>query len=392
MKLILGIETSCDETAAAVIADGHEIRSNVVASQVDLHRRYGGVFPEMASRQHVMAIHPVVERAMHDAAAVWDDLTAVAVTYGPGLSGSLLVGVNYAKGLAFGRGLPLIGVNHLEAHIATNWLDVSQPAESYDLDRRRVLGEGSRLAEPLQATLPLPPVGDLPPAGHRLCLIVSGGHTELLLMQDYGVYERLGGTLDDAVGEAFDKVARLLNLEYPGGPAIQRIAEQGNPTAFSFPRARTDRAYDFSFSGLKTAVLRAVQKYEPDVHRPSDKVSGAGTGPRSGVQGPPSQLHPKTTADLAASFQVAIVDALVEKTSRAAREYGVGGVLMAGGVAANRLLRERMRGALDVPLAMPPVALATDNATGVGVAGYWALQQGRTDNWDLDVVPNLKLT
>ena len=383
MTLILGIETSCDETAAAVIADGHEIRSDVVASQADLHRQYGGVFPEMASRQHILSIHPVIERAMCDALAEWDDLAAVAVTYGPGLAGSLVVGVNVAKGLAYGRGLPLIGINHLEAHIATNWLDVSIQGMYADPSAADPGSSGAwpgQMAAPteagkesLQAEFPL------------LCLVVSGGHTELTLMQDYGVYQRLGSTLDDAAGEAFDKVARLLNLEYPGGPAIQRIAEQGNPVAFSFPRARLDRSYDFSFSGLKTAVLRAVQKYEPDLHRPGDKTPGVGAG------WPAQALHPKTAADMAASFQAAVVDVLVEKTSRAASEYKVKGVLMAGGVAANRLLRERMRNTLAVPLRMPPVALATDNATGVGVAGYWALKQGRTDDWDLDVVPSLKL-
>jgi N6-L-threonylcarbamoyladenine synthase len=359
MTLVLGVETSCDETAAAVIADGVKIRSNVVASQIDLHRQYGGVFPEMASRQHIKAITPVIEQAMQDAGVGWDDLSAIAVTHGPGLAGSLLVGVNVAKGLAYGRGLPLIGVNHLEAHIATNWLDISAPA-----DRASSAG--------FQAAFPL------------LCLIVSGGHTDLTLMQDYGQYHRLGGTIDDAAGEAFDKVARLLGLGYPGGPAIQRAAESGDPTAFPFPRARLDRSYDFSFSGLKTAVLRTVQKYEPDIRRLGDVVPPQGQT-QSGA------LHPQVVADLAASFQASVVDVLVQKTSRAAQEYEVGGVLMAGGVAANRPLRERMRAALSAPLRMPPIALATDNAAGVGVVGCWALQQGDLADWDLDVVPRLKL-
>ena len=380
MTLILGIETSCDETAAAVIADGHEIRSNIVASQVELHRRYGGVFPEMASRQHIRAIPPVIEQTMAEAQAAWTDLAAVAVTHGPGLAGSLLVGVNAAKGLAYGLGLPLIGVNHLEAHIATNWLDEAAEASRPPLpDLSGSQGSLSRGGSAV--TLPLPePLP--PPQFPVLCLLASGGHTELTLMHDYGVYHRLGGTIDDAVGEVFDKVARMLGLEYPGGPAIQRVAEPGNPAAFSFPRARVDGPYDFSFSGLKTAVLRAVQRYEPDLKRPSDRV---GSGQRLA-------LHPKTVADLAASFQVAAVDALVEKTARAAAEYRVNEVLMAGGVAANRLLRERLRHALQVPLRMPPVSLATDNATGVGVAGYWAFQQGRVSGWDLDVIPNLKLS
>ncbi len=357
MTLILGIETSCDETAAAVIADGREIRSNVVASQVDLHRRYGGVFPEMASRQHVRAIVPVIEQALADARTTFAELTAIAVTYGPGLVGSLLVGVNAAKGLAYGRGLPLIGVNHLEAHIATNWLAVPT-------------AEGNAKAPLSMDKDPFP----------LLCLIVSGGHTDLILMHGYGVYERLGGTIDDAAGEAFDKAARLLGLSYPGGPAIQRAAQGGNAAAFAFPRARTEGRYDFSFSGLKTAVLRAVQKYDPGLHRPAD-----------GLTDERRRLPRKVVADLAASFQAAVVDALVEKTARAAAEYKVGGVLMAGGVAANRPLRRKMRSALDVPLHMPPIALATDNATGVGVAGHWAWTRGRTDEWDLDVVPRLKL-
>lgn len=354
MTLVLGIETSCDETAAALIADGREIRSSVVASQVDLHRQYGGVFPEMASRQHVIAVMPVIEQAMREAEAGWDDLDAIAVTYGPGLSGSLLVGVNVAKGLAFGRHLPLIGVNHLEAHIATNWLDVSHE-ETPSLD------------------FPL------------LCLIVSGGHTELVLMADFCVYQRLGGTIDDAAGEAFDKAARMLGLGYPGGPAIQRAAEGGNLTAFPFPRARLDHPYDFSFSGLKTALLRTVQKYDPELQRPADRVPAA--------DGTPSEIPipPHIVANIAASFQSTIVGTLVEKTSRAAAEHGAKGVLLAGGVAANRLLRERMAETLAVPLHLPPISLATDNATGVGVVGCWALERGRTDGWDLDVVPNLKL-
>jgi N6-L-threonylcarbamoyladenine synthase len=270
------------------------------------------------------------------------------------LAGSLLVGVNVAKGLAYGCGLPLIGVNHLEAHIATNWLSVS-PASDL-LSKSKVF--------------PL------------LCLIVSGGHTSLILMRGLGQYERLGSTVDDAAGEAFDKVARLLGLGYPGGPVVQRTAADGDPEAFAFTHARLSRDYDFSFSGLKTAVLRAVQQYDPGVRRPSDKR----TGSRS-----ERKLRPKTVADLAASFQTTVVETLVEKTVRAAAEHEVRAVLMAGGVAANGPLRQAMREALSVPLGMPPIALATDNATGVGVAGHWALQRGEFSGWDLDVVPRLKL-
>jgi N6-L-threonylcarbamoyladenine synthase len=363
MTLVLGIETSCDETAAAVIAGGTEIRSNVVASQVDLHRQYGGVFPEMASRQHVKAIVPVVDTAMAEAEVGWEDLDAIAVTHGPGLAGSLLVGVNVAKGLAYGSGLPLIGVNHLEAHIATNWLTVSPVHE--------LLANGDD-AFPL------------------LCLVVSGGHTSLILMRGLGRYEHLGSTVDDAAGEAFDKVARLLDLGYPGGPVVQRTAQDGDPAAFAFTRARLDRDYDFSFSGLKTAVLRAVQQYDPDLRRPSDKRPGAEQREKGGSRSE-RKLRPKTVADLAASFQSTVVETLVDKTQRAAVEYEVRSVLMAGGVAANGPLREAMREALSVPLGMPPIALATDNATGVGVVGYWALQRGEVAGWDLDVIPRLKL-
>jgi N6-L-threonylcarbamoyladenine synthase len=365
MDLVLGIETSCDETAAAVIADGRRICSNVVASQIDLHRQYGGVFPEMASRQHVKTIMPVIDRAMEEAQVTWDNLSAIAVTYGPGLAGSLLVGVNVAKGLAYGRRIPLIGVNHLEAHVATNWLEL--PAKGSPAEQQRSSDPA------FQADFP------------QLCLIVSGGHTDLILMSDYGQYRRLGGTIDDAAGEAFDKVARLLGLGYPGGPEIQRAAERGDPTAFPFPRARLDRNEDFSFSGLKTAVLRAVQGYQPDIHRPGDKVPG-GDGAHTG-----RKLHPRVVADMAASFQASVVDVLVEKTAYAAVEHEAKGVLMAGGVAANRPLREKMGQTLSVPLRMPPVSLATDNATGVGVAGFWAAQRGHTSGWDLDVVPGLKL-
>ena len=356
MTLVLGIETSCDETAAAVIEDGHAICSNVVASQVELHQSYGGIFPEMASRQHMTAILPVIEQAMDDAEIEWQQLDAIAVTNGPGLSGSLLVGVNAAKGLAFGHKLPLIGVNHIEAHIATNWLDVAAP-------RRR-----SR-----KPKFPL------------LCLVVSGGHTELILMHNYGKYERLGSTLDDAAGEAFDKAARMLNLGYPGGPAIQRAAENGDPAAFSFTRARPDGRYDFSFSGLKTALLRAVQQYDAHIERPADRLSEQATGQ------PPSALTPETAADLAASFQAAVVDMLVDKTCQAATDQQVKGVLLAGGVAANKALRERLAASLDIPLRMPPISLATDNATGVGVAGSWSLKRGHTSGWDLDVIPRLEL-
>lgn len=351
---ILGIETSCDETAAAVIKDGRWILSSVVATQMELHAQYGGVFPEMASRQHILSITPVIRQAMTEAQAGWDDLDAVAVTYGPGLPGSLLVGVNVAKGLALGRGLPLIGVNHIEAHILTNWLAVN--------------------GDPPAIEFPL------------ICLVVSGGHTELVLMRDFEQYERLGSTIDDAAGEAFDKVGRLLGLSYPGGPAIEKAAQEGNPAAFSLPRAWLKGTYNFSFSGLKTAVLHAVQKYEakPYKERPG--------GTQRKLSAPPVLVRPLPVANLSASFQAAVVDVLAEKTRQAAREFEARCVLLAGGVAANQTLRRSVSERVDAPVYYPPPALCTDNATGVGVAGAHALCAGRVSDWALDVVPNLRLT
>lgn len=347
MTLILGIETSCDETAAAVVEDGRHIRSQVVASQIELHRQYGGVFPEMASRQHVLAIIPVIEQALRDADVGWEEIEAVAVTAGPGLAGSLLVGVNAAKGIAWARDLPLIGVNHLEGHIYSNW----------------VQAEGNRPDKVF-------PV---------LVLIVSGGHTELILMGDHGNYERLGGTLDDAAGEAFDKVARLLNLGYPGGPAVQAAAEGGNPTAFRFPRAWLPGTHDFSFSGLKTAVLRAVQQLENSVSADSRRLT------------PGEHLPPEIVADLAASFQQAVVDVLVDKTVQAAKDLGVTEICVCGGVSANALLRSTMRERSPIPTSVPPLHLCTDNAVMIAVAGFYRWRARDISQPDLDVVPNLRL-
>jgi N6-L-threonylcarbamoyladenine synthase len=350
MTLILGIETSCDETAAAVVADGRIIHSNVVASQVEIHRRYGGVFPEIASRQHVLTIMPVIEEALAEADLDWEDLAAIAVTYGPGLAGSLLVGVNAAKGLAWGRGLPLLGINHIEAHIYGNWL-VNAP----------------------------------PPKFPLVCLVVSGGHTELILMTGHGQYRRLGGTLDDAAGEAFDKVARLLGLSYPGGPAIEEAARAGSPTAFHLPRAWLPGTYDFSFSGLKTAVLRIVQKYQP---QGQDKAADKPSTVSSQV---PPMARVLPVASLAASFQEAVVEVLVEKTCQAAQEFGAQTVLLAGGVAANELLRSEISQRSPAPVRYPPPKLCTDNAAMVASAAFFQFEAGRRAGWDLDVVPSLRL-
>ncbi len=335
---ILGIETSCDETAAAVVEDGRAILSNVIASQVDLHAQYGGVFPELASRAHVEAIAPVVEQALREAHVGWADVDAIAVTYGPGLPGSLLVGVNFAKGAALGTGLPLVPINHLEAHLYAHWLHSGADGDA-------------PVGEP-----PLPVVA----------LIVSGGHTELILMHAHGRYTYLGGTLDDAAGEAFDKVARLLELGYPGGPAIEQAARQGNPRAFDFPRAWLPGTYDFSFSGLKTAVLRTLQRFN---------------GPRP----------PRFIADMAAAFQAAVVEVLAEKTAQAAKAHGAQAVLLSGGVSANASLRAATRARVEVPVYGLPLILCTDNAAMVAAAGTYRYQAGVRAGWDLDIEPGLRL-
>ncbi len=347
MTYILGIESSCDETAAAVVINGKTIASNVVASQIDLHAQYGGVFPELASRAHVEAISTVVDQAIRDAAISYDRLDAIAVTRGPGLVGSLLVGLNYAKGLALALDKPLLGINHLEGHVYSLWLT----------EQHR------------EIVFPV------------LVLIVSGGHTELLLMTGHGQYERLGGTLDDAAGEAFDKIGRLLGLPFPGGPNIERSSLNGNPKAFQFPRPKRDESYDFSFSGLKTAVMReATVMPSADARRKrgSDKKAQL----RSGI----------SVNDVAASFQAALVESLVSKTVRAAKEYGVTEILMAGGVSANQALRQSMRAESDLPVRYPPLNLCTDNGAMIAAAGHHRYLAGLRDDWDMEVVPMWPLT
>jgi N6-L-threonylcarbamoyladenine synthase len=330
---ILGIETSCDETAAAVIEDGRVILSNQVASQADLHAQYGGVFPEIASRQHILTIYPIIEQALHDAHLTINELDAIAVTRGPGLPGSLAVGINTAKGLSLGSGLPLIGVNHLEAHIYSAWLYLADQTETSE------------------------------PQYPLLALVVSGGHTELVLMTDHLKYQRLGGTLDDAAGEAFDKVARLLDLPYPGGPSIQTAAEVGNPQSFEFPRAWLEGTWNFSFSGLKTAVLREVRRLQT-----------AGT--------------PLPVSSLAASFQAAVVDVLVGKTLDAAKKFKAKEILIAGGVSANQSLRQTLEERAKYPLHIPSISLCTDNAAMVAGAGFFRYINGQRDPLDFDILPN----
>ena len=345
---ILGIETSCDETAAAIVEDGSRIVSNVVASQIDIHARYGGVVPEVASRQHLLTIIPVISQAM--AGVAWQDVNGIAVTFGPGLAGSLLVGVNAAKAIALAKNLPLIGVSHLEAHIYANWL-VPSPASSpltcspYDSGRREEEGTAKVNCE---AKFPC------------LCLIVSGGHSDLVLMRGHGQFEKLGQTRDDAAGEAFDKAARILGLGYPGGPAIEQAARSGSP-CLSLPRAWLKDSHDFSFSGLKTALWHLVQQ--------------------GGV----------SVADVAASFQLAIVDVLVVKTIEAAKQLKVGQILLSGGVAANKTLTQQFLAKSPVPVLIPPPDLCTDNAAMVAACGYYHLQAGKTNGYDLDVVPSLSL-
>ena len=310
-ELILGIETSCDETAAAIVGDGHDVRSNIVSSQIDIHARYGGVVPEVASRAHVEMMMPVVAEAMVEAGVEKDDLSAIACTVGPGLIGSLLIGVSAAKSLALVWDKPFIAVNHLEAHLYASFL------EEPDLE------------------LPL------------VVLLVSGGHTMLVLMEGHGKYRLLGQTLDDAAGEAYDKVARYLGLGYPGGPIIDRMSIDGNPEAVHFPRAMVKDGYDFSFSGLKTSVVNYVRK-NPDV----------------------------PDVDIAASFQEAVVDVLLTKAQRAVHEYGAKGLCLAGGVAANSLLRTRT---LDLAMEdgiaafVPDRSMCTDNAAMVAAAGWWRM-------------------
>jgi N6-L-threonylcarbamoyladenine synthase len=336
---VLGIESSCDDTGAAVVANGTRILSNILLSQNELHARYGGVFPEMASRSHVETIEPAVRRALEEAHLSVEELDAVAVTRGPGLAGSLVVGVNAAKGLALAADLPLLGIHHLEAHIYSLWLS-REDEEAF-------------------------------PA---LCLIVSGGHTDLYLMSGHGQYRRLGGTLDDAAGEAFDKVARLLGLPYPGGPAIEEAARTGDPESVRFPRALLDDSWDFSFSGLKTAVLREVRRQQPNL--------------AAGIDAPEPGLP---IPGLAASFQAAVVDVLTQKTVRAARELAAKEILVAGGVSANLELRASLQKVAPCPVRTPPIELCTDNAAMVAAAGFFRFQAGMRSPMTMDVIPDWEL-
>ena len=332
--LILAIESSCDETAAAVVKNGREVLSNVIFSQIELHKLYGGVVPEIASRKHIEKINQVIGEALSEAKMELSDMTAIAVTYGPGLVGALLVGVSAAKAISFASGLPLVGVHHIEGHISANYI------ENKDLE---------------------PPF---------LCLVVSGGHTHLVVVKDYGEYEIIGRTRDDAAGEAFDKVARAIGLGYPGGPKIDKLAKEGNPDAIHFPRARVEEsAYDFSFSGLKSAVLNYLNSCE---------MKGEGVN----------------RADVAASFQKAVIDVLVGHALAAAEDYHIKKFAIAGGVASNSSLRSAFEAeckARGIAFYHPSPILCTDNAAMIGAAGYYEYQKGVRSGLDLNAQPNLKL-
>ncbi len=332
--LILGIETSCDETAAAIVEDGNKIISNVVASQIAVHQKYGGVVPEIASRKHMEYIIPVIDRALYTAEKKLDDLSGIAVTYGPGLVGSLLVGLSVAKAIAQARDIPFIGVNHLEAHIYANFLG------------------HKKLKPPF------------------VCLIVSGGHTSLIYMKDFGEYKLLGQTKDDAAGEVFDKVSNVLNLGYPGGPIIEKLAKRGNSLAIKFPRPlMNNKDYDFSFSGLKTAVIYYIRKLKQE-----NKIL--------------------QVEDVLASFQQAVIDVLVEKTINAAQEFKSKRIVLAGGVAANNLLRKDIKERakiLNIEVFYPSLYLCTDNAAMVASVGYFKLRDNKKSSLNLDAVSRLPL-
>jgi N6-L-threonylcarbamoyladenine synthase len=383
---ILALETSCDETAAAVVRGGTTIVANIVASQIDEHRRYGGIVPEVASRQHILALPAVIDAALSRLPGGWDVVDAIAATHGPGLSGALLTGLNAAKAIAWGRGLPFVGVNHIEAHIYANWLiPEGQERETGGQDDRKTTGAVQRSASPG------PPGAPSPPQFPLIALIVSGGHTMLVLLEDHGRYRLVGQTRDDAAGEAFDKAARLMGLGFPGGPAIERAA-QGAPGGMTLPRAWLRDSYDFSFSGLKTAVLHQVQAHRQQTQAPASTDEDSANLPDE-IQTPNSKLQtPKFIGLLATAFQESVVDVLVSKTVSAAQSFGATEILLAGGVAANTRLRSEMARRASIPVRWPPIDLCTDNAAMVAAAAYYRYGAGLQSGWDLDVNPNLRLT
>ena len=338
---VLGIETSCDDTAAAVITDGTIIKSNVVASQSDMHKKYGGIIPEIASREHFTALIPVVNEALEQASMTYKNIDAIAVTNGPGLAGSLLIGVNSAKGLSMSWEKPLIGINHLEGHIYSAWLEDLEPDH--------------------KAGFPI------------VCLIASGGHTDLVLMTDHLEYQLIGRTRDDAAGEAFDKAARVLGLGSPGGPEIQKMSEDAKEEVLPLPRPEIKESLDFSFSGLKTALVR--------------RAESEGFYPILESNGP---SHYQTT-EYSFAFQEAVVDCLIRNTKKAVLENNARAVILGGGVAANSRLRKRMNEIMDVPVFTPRPGLCTDNGAMIGAAAFFNLQNGLPSELDMDAVPNLRI-
>lgn len=352
---VLGIESSCDETAAAVVEDGKRLLSNVVHSQIDIHAQYGGVVPEVAARSHIEMINPVINKALDDAGCTWDDIDAIAVTYAPGLIGSLLVGTLAARTLAVLHNKPLYPIHHVEAHVYANFITEQQ--------------------SPLDLTLP-----SKQPTFPMLALIVSGGHSQLVLFRDHGDYELLGQTGDDAVGEAFDKVAKILGLPYPGGPSIAKAALDGDAHKYQLPKARVQGSYDFSFSGLKTAVLRAVQReVGVDFTYPSHQL--------------PELVSERQRVDFAASFQRIAIETLVDKAEKAFQDFHPASVVIAGGVAANQELRRQLSERLPITIEYAPMQLCTDNAAMIGALGYYAARHSApTPPQDLEVIPSLSMT
>lgn len=351
---ILGIESSCDETAAAIVEDGNRLISNVVKSQIDIHKVYGGVVPEIAARSHIEVINPVIDQALKDAHLTWNDIDAIAVTYAPGLSGSLLVGTLAARTIALQKALPLYPIHHVEAHVYANFI--------------------TEQADTLSLTLP-----SKQPEFPMLALIVSGGHSQLVLFKSHGDYILLGQTQDDAVGEAFDKVAKIIGLPYPGGPSIAEAAKQGDATAYQLPKAKLKGAYDFSFSGLKTAVLRAVQReVGVDTSFPSFKL--------------PRLLNEAQQANFAASFQRTAIETLVGKAKTAYDEFLPKSVVIAGGVAANQELRKQLASALPIAVEYAPMELCTDNAAMIATLGYYTAQKSQPISpFDLEIRPSLSM-
>lgn len=360
---VLGIESSCDETAAAVVEDGRTLLSNVVNSQIDIHATYGGVVPEVAARSHIEVIQPVINQALQQANVTWGDIDAIAVTYAPGLIGSLLVGTLAARTLALLKNKPLYPIHHVEAHVYANFL----------VDQTPPIPDSPSADTPL----PLP---SKQPAFPMLALIVSGGHTQLVLFKNHGDYQLLGQTQDDAVGEAFDKVAKIIGLPYPGGPSIAKTALSGNPHTYALPKAKLQNSYDFSFSGLKTAVLRAVQKEAGvDITFPSHEL--------------PARLNNAQRANFAASFQHIAIETLVDKAEKAFKAYSPQSVVIAGGVAANQELRRQLSARLSLPIEYAPMSLCTDNAAMIATLGYfYAQKQSSISPYDLEVIPSLSMT